>query len=75
MEERELSNFNENIRSYATRVRADARQIEYETDHLIFGETSHKQAHIENIRTYLKKIEDHLTDAENLLKISNEITT
>lgn len=74
MEERELSNFNENIRSYATRVRADARQIEYETDLLIFGETSHKQAHIENIRTYLKKIEDHLTDAENLLKISNEIT-
>lgn len=74
MEERELSNFNENIRSYATRVRADARQIEYEADLLIFGETSHKQAHIENIRTYLKKIEDHLTDAENLLKIPDEVT-
>lgn len=69
-----MTTFQENIRSYATRVRADARQIEYETDLLIFGETSHKQAHIENIRTYLKKIEDHLTDAENLLKIPDEIT-
>lgn len=69
-----MTTFQENVRSYATRVRADARQIEYEADLLIFGETSHKQAHIENIRTYLKKIEDHLTDAENLLKIPDEVT-
>ena len=67
-------NFTENIRSYATRVRADARQIEYEADLLIFGETSHKQSHIDNIRLNMKKIEDHLVEAENLLSIEKATT-
>lgn len=67
-----MTQFKENIRSYAQRARADCKQIEYQLDLIIFGETEFQGGHIENIRNYLKKIEEHLLEAEELLNEKKE---
>ena len=62
-----MTQFKENIRSYAQRARADCKQIEYQLDLIIFGETEFQGGHTENIRNYLKKIEENLLEAERTL--------